>query len=150
MEQEQLRAEEQEQLSDSEQQIQQELQAPRTRDNGAPHTRDDSIDASNIISGTRRQKAREDPKYIAYTTIEAKDPLELLRAFAAALYTEKPIRQHQDNLPPPPENWKEILKHPHAEGFLEVYTKEICTLTEKLVFNIMEKLKDILKQVLPL
>ena len=92
---------EQEQLSDSEQQLQQELQAPRSRDDG--------IDISNMISGGRKRKAREDHEYVAYATTETEDPPELPRAFAAALYTEKPIRRHRDDLPPPPENWKRCL-----------------------------------------
>lgn len=134
--------EEEEQLSDSEQQLQQELQAPRSRDDG--------IDISNIISGGRRRKAREDHEYVAYATTETEDPPELLRAFAAALYTEKPIQRHRDDLPPPPENWKEMLKHPHAEGFMEACAREIHTLTEKSTFTIIEKPKDVSKQVLPL
>jgi Reverse transcriptase (RNA-dependent DNA polymerase) len=120
--------EEEKGLSDSEQQLQQELLGPRR-------------------SG-RRRKAREDHEYVAHATTE--DPPELLKAFAAALYTEKPIRRHRDDLPPPPENWKEMLRHPYAEGFMEACGKEIRTLTDKSTFTIVDKPRDISKQVLPL
>lgn len=136
--------EEQQQLSDSEQQPQQELRAPRSRDDG--------IDTSNVISSSRKRKAREDREYVAYATTDAdaEDPPELLRAFAVALYTEKPIRRHRDDLPSEPENWKDMLKHPHAEGFIEACKKEVDSLRSKETFTVVERPKDRSKQVLPL
>ena len=43
-----------------------------------------------------------------------------------------------------------MLKHPHSEGFMKACAREIHTLTEKSTFTIMEKPKDVSKQVLPL
>jgi hypothetical protein len=78
------------------------------------------------------------------------DPLELLRTFAVALYTEKPIQRHRDDLPPAPNSWKNIIKHPIAEGFLAACAKEIRTLQEKSTFTVTNRPKDISKQILPL
>jgi hypothetical protein len=129
-------------LSDSEQQLQAEL-----------HTRrNDGIDTANIIEGSRRRRPREDPDYHAYTTtvpIE-EDPPELLRTFAAALYTEKPIQRHRDDLPPAPDGYRNMLKHPMAEGFLAACAKEIRSLQEKSTFTVTNRPKDISKQILPL
>ena len=121
--------EEEKGLSDSEQQLQQEILGPRR--------------------SSRRRKAREDHEYVAHATV-TEDPPELLRAFAAALYTEKPARRHQDDLPPPPENWKEMLKHPYAEGLMEACAKEVRMLTDKSTFTVVDKPRDVSKQVLPL
>ncbi|OOQ86237.1 hypothetical protein PEBR_22534 [Penicillium brasilianum] len=70
-------------LSDSEQQLHAELHTRRS----------DGIDPANIVKGRRTRRTREDPNYIAYATVheDEEDPPELLRIFAAALYTEKPI-----------------------------------------------------------
>ena len=129
-------------LSDSEQQLHTEL-----------HTRrNDGIDPANIVQGRRTRRTREDPNYMAYTTLPVTDddPPELLRTFAAALYTEKPMQRHRDDLPSPPENWRDMLKHPMAEGFLAACAKEIHSLEERSTFSVVDRPKDVSKQVLPL
>jgi hypothetical protein len=82
-------------LSDSEQQLHAEL-----------HTRrNNGIDAANIIEGSRRRRPRVDPDFHTYATVPIEDdPPELLRTFAAALYTEKPLQRHRDDLPPVPDS----------------------------------------------
>jgi hypothetical protein len=129
-------------LSDSEQQLHTEL-----------HTRrNDGIDAANIIEGSRRRMPRIDPDYHAYaTTVPIEDdPPELLRTFAAALYTEKPFQRHRDDLPPAPDGWKNMIKHPMAEGFLAACAKEIRSLQEKSTFTVTNRPKDVSTQILPL
>ncbi|KAJ5256521.1 hypothetical protein N7478_012625 [Penicillium angulare] len=131
-----------ESLSDSEQQLHAEL-----------HTqRNDGVDTTNIIEGHRQRRPRVDPDYYAYTTLPTieDDPPELLRTFAAALYTEKPLQRHRDDLPPPPDGWKNMIKHPIAEGFLAACAKEIRSLQEKSTFTVTNRPKDVSKQVLPL
>jgi hypothetical protein len=133
-----------EELSDSEQQLHAEL-----------HTRrNDGIDAANIIEGSRRRRPRADPDYQAYATTTLptieNDPPELLRTFAAALYTEKPIQRHRDDLPPAPNGWRDMMKHPMAEGFLAACAKEIRSLQEKSTFTVTNRPKDVSKQILPL
>lgn len=131
-----------EELSDSEQQLHAEL-----------HTRrNDGIDIANIIEGSRRRRPRADPDYHAYAAIVPIEevPPEMLRTFAAALYTEKPIQRHRDDLPPAPDGWKEMIKHPMAEDFLAACAKEIRSLQEKLTFTVMNRPKDVSKQILPL
>jgi hypothetical protein len=128
-------------LSDSEQQLHAEL-----------HTRrNDGIDTANIIEGSRRRRPREDPDFHAYATMPIEeDPPELLRTFAAALYTEKPIQRYRDDLPPAPDRYRNMLKHPMAEGFLAAYAKEIRSLQEKSTFTVTNRPKDVSKQILPL
>ncbi|KAJ5364799.1 uncharacterized protein N7496_010512 [Penicillium cataractarum] len=85
--------EEEDSLSDSEQQLHTELHTRRS----------DGIDTANILEGSRRRRPRVNPDYHAYATIQPaveNEPPELLRTFAAALYTEKPIQRHRDDLPP--------------------------------------------------
>lgn len=139
---ESLTEEDHDALSDSEQQLHAELH----------RRRNDGIDTANIIDGSRRRKPRADPEYHAYAAIVPieDDPPELLRTFAAALYTEKPMQRHRDDLPPEPNNWKDMMKHPMAEGFLAACAKEIRSLQEKSTFNVMNRPKDVSKQILPL
>jgi hypothetical protein len=76
------------------------------------------------------------------------DPLELLRTFAVALYTEKPIQRYRDDLPPAPDGYRNMLKHPIAEGFLAACAKEIRSLQEKSTFTVTNRPKDVSKQIL--
>jgi hypothetical protein len=76
-------------LSKSEQQLHTELHTRRS----------DGINPANIVKGRRTKRTREDPNYMAYTTIHEDKPPELLRTFTAALYTEKPLQRHRDDLP---------------------------------------------------
>lgn len=73
-----------------------------------------------------------------------------MRTFAAALYTEKPIQRYRDDLLSAPNGWKEMMKHPMAEGFLAACAKEIRLLQEKSTFTVTNRLKDVSKQILPL
>jgi hypothetical protein len=129
-------------LSDSEQQLHTELHTRRS----------DGIDTANIIEGSRRRRPRADPDYQAYATLPPieDDPPELLRTFAAALYTEKPMQRHRDDLPPVPNNWRDMIKHQMAEGFLAACAKEIRSLQEKSTFTVTNRPKDVSKQILPL
>lgn len=135
--------EEEDSLSDSEQQLHTELHTRRS----------DGIDTANILEGSRRRRPRVNPDYHAYATIQPaveNEPPELLRTFAAALYTEKPIQRHRDDLPPVPDGWREMMKHPMAEGFLAACAKEIRSLQEKSTFTAINRPRDISKQILPL
>ncbi|KAJ5369326.1 uncharacterized protein N7496_009086 [Penicillium cataractarum] len=135
---------EEDSLSDSEQQLHTELHTRRS----------DGIDTANILEGSRRRRPRVDPDYHAYATILTplieNEPPELLRTFAAALYTEKPIQRHRDDLPPVPNGWREMMKHPMAEGFLAACAKEIRSLQEKSTFTVINRPRDVSKQILPL
>ena len=114
-----------------------------------------NIDASNILSGRRIRKAKQDDDFAYATTIvqgiDEEEPPALLHAFAAGLYAEKPnARRHRDDLPPPPKYWKDVINHPFQQGFLAVMKKEIHSLSEKETFEVIEKLKDRGIQILPL
>lgn len=128
-------------LSDSEQQLYTEL-----------HTqRNEGIDTANVIEGSRKRRPRQDPDFHTYATVPIEDdPPELLRTFAAALYTEKPLQRHRDDLPPAPDGWKNMIKHPMAEGFLAACAKEIRSLKEKSTFTVTNRPKDRSTQILPL
>ena len=49
----------------------------------------------------------------------------------AMLTTQASTRLHRDNLPPEPQNYKEMLRHPHAEGFKQALSIEVETLQAK-------------------
>ena len=40
-------------------------------------------------------------------------------------------RLHRDNLAKPPQNWRELQKHPQKDGFAEAVDREIRELLEK-------------------
>ena len=125
---------------EAEQQLQADLLAPRDI-NG-------DVEEANIITGPRRRAAKRDDAYAYSTMIE---PPAYLHAFAAGLYSEKPIsRRHRDDLPELPKHWKDVINHPFQEGWLAAMRKEIDGLTSKGTFDVVERPKDRGKQVLPL
>ena len=113
-----------------------------------------NIDASNILSGRRIRRAKQDDDFAYATTIVQgfdEEPPALLHAFAAGLYAEKPnARRHRDDLPPLPKHWKDVMNHPFQQGLLAAMRKEIHSLSEKETFKVIEKPKDRGIQILPL
>jgi hypothetical protein len=86
---------------EAEMQLQADLLAPRDI-NG-------DVDEANIVTGSRRRTAKRDDAYAYSVMIE---PPAYLHAFAAGLYSEKPIsRRHRDDLPELPKHWKDVMNH---------------------------------------
>ena len=73
---------------------------------------------------------------------------EFYAAFSTALFQTKtvecslisfPVRIHRDSLPPPLRTWKEMMKHPHREGFLAAAHIEYQGLQNKGTFDEIER-----------
>jgi hypothetical protein len=43
---------------------------------------------------------------------------------------------HREQLPPPPRSWKELMKHPHKDGFTAAAVKEYNELHDKNTFKV--------------
>ena len=115
----------------------------------APRDIEGNVDASHIVTGSRTRKTR-DNRY-AYATVSAEDePPTVLQAFATGLYAEKPQQRHRDDLLPPPRNWKDVMKHPFRDAFVEAARREIKGLEEKGTFRALPRPTDRGKQILPL
>lgn len=75
-----------------------------------------NIDASNILSGRRIRRAKQDNDFTYITTIVQgidEEPPALLYAFIASLYAKKPnARRYRDNLLLPLKYQKDIINHP--------------------------------------
>jgi hypothetical protein len=57
---------------------------------------------------------------------------------------------HRDRLPPPPRNWREVLNHPHRDGFGKAAQTEWAALEKKGTFEIIEKSSIDINDILPL
>lgn len=73
-----------------------------------------------------------------------------MAAFATGLNAEQEHHQHRDDLPPLPQNWKDMLRHPHCEAFLAAAARETNSLRAKGTFQEVKEPNDRSVQVLPL
>jgi hypothetical protein len=149
------------QASESEQQLQMELQASPGADSDPDADEDPDtthqldpvnadVDTANILTGSRKRKAREDPDFASYH-VSIVEPAAVRNAFATALYAPRTQeRSHRDDLPPEPRTWKEVLKHPHRNDFLAAARKELDTIQKKGAFQVIQKPNDSSKQIIPL
>ena len=76
-----------------------------------------SADMSEDLILTNRRRRRQ------RVYLSALQELERLQAFSSA-FTSGLKRPHRNQLPPEPRSWKELLRHPHREGFLAAAEKE--------------------------
>ena len=111
------------------------------------------LDVSNIVEGKRVRKPKQKfanlaaPLGIRPLGI-ASEPLgntnsrlddgmkEVYLAFAV---TTRSTRLHRDSLPPPPKQWRGMLRHPHAEGFRKAAEFEYQTLLRMDTFVVIPK-----------
>ena len=68
----------------------------------------DPEDPRNIIQGHRTRKPASRPG--------DSPAVAFLQAFSLGIMHQDP-GLHRDRLPPPPRNWRELLNHPHRDGF---------------------------------
>ncbi|KAJ6114763.1 hypothetical protein N7486_000541 [Penicillium sp. IBT 16267x] len=112
-----------------------------------------ALDIRNIVDRPRVRRPRRDEDYAYRTTTLADDDTTSvsLQAFATGLYAPKPShRQHRDDLPPPPERFKDVWTHPLSDGFSKAMRVELDALQAKETYQEVEIPKDRAIQVLPL
>ena len=140
-------------VSDSGQQLQTELESTpephlssensesTTMDlNRAPRDIVGDITEDNIIQNKRNRKKKVDSQFVSYFAYDEdhEDSEITLAAFSAGLSAPKPeIRMHRDDLPPPPDGWKEMVNHPYSEGFMAACALELETLKKKGTFDVV-------------
>jgi hypothetical protein len=66
------------------------------------------VGESNVVEASRTRK----PTFKASSSYAA----AFQQAFSVRIAHQDPSL-HRERLPPPPRNWREILRHPHREGF---------------------------------
>lgn len=104
-----------------------ELAAEQER-TSAPRDIHGDVDETNIVVGSRKRKAREDPDFVSM--LAAQDSPGILSAFTAAHSIKQPRDQiHRDDLPPEPENWKEMTRHRYSEAFMAAKQRTVTTST---------------------
>jgi hypothetical protein len=94
------------------------------------------FDPSNILdTAGRSTRSKRRRAYLA--ALECAEELPGFHAaFSAGLY-HQPGWVHQDNLAPPPRNWRELKGHSKREGFLQAARKEYDDLQHWGTFSVM-------------
>ena len=121
--------------------VTQSQQAPQASRPLAPRDINSDIRESNIISGPRQRRMRQDAHYAALEQPDEKPGFHA--AFAAGhIYNrqqkveQSPIpKTLQHQLPPPPKSWKEMLRHPHSQSFQAAAEKEFRALEQRGAFK---------------
>ena len=98
------------------------------------------IDPSNIIEGPRTRKPARRDAYLSDLATPESFP-GYRAAFHAGVNFENQ-KLHRDQLPKPPQNWKQLLKHPHKDGFLAAAQKEYKDLNRRNTFQTVPKTKE--------
>ena len=103
-----------------------------------PRPRTEGIDTSNIIERprTRRPKLTDEEK------------LKIPSGFASFAYAfiagaHRIPEQTPDDRPPPPNNWREMLKHPNRAQYEEAAEIEIKAIQSKGTWVVVDKKKDV-------
>jgi hypothetical protein len=115
----------------------------------------DGLDTANIVEGRRQTRPRRDQAdYQAHTAVKTpfiEEPERVEYAFAIALDAgENKKRWHRNELPEPPKNWSELLKHPLKDEFSAAARLEIGGLESKEAFVLVKQEEASDMQVLPL
>jgi hypothetical protein len=118
----------------------------------APRDISASLSQDNIIEGTRTRKRVH---FAGTATVRDCDPEDyhegILLAFAAGINPPQAYqRPYRDDLPPEPDNWNELMKHPHRDAFVEAAKVEIKALGKKGTYQEVDRPTDRSIQVLPL
>lgn len=96
-----------------------------------------AVNEDNIIKGKRLKRLPK--RYTTYLThLKEVDSFKALRAaFHAGLKYHRKI--HHDELPPPPKNWKELIRHQYRAEFPAAATKEYMDLEGCGTFEVVDE-----------
>ena len=95
---------------------------PNRRQNNAPQRRNPDFSQENIVTGSRRRQAHfieaapNVSKYFAFGTAIAQANEAILVASQTKTKID-PSRIHRDDLPAPPQHWKELKNHKYQKQF---------------------------------
>ncbi|CAD6505921.1 BgTH12-06853 [Blumeria graminis f. sp. triticale] len=92
------------------------------------------VDSSNILEGKRQRKKR-----IVQCLVRNNQNPSFHMAFAASRSMVKSVGLHVSELPPPPRNYKEMLKHEYMAGFRAAQLKELEKLIEMEAVQFVRK-----------
>lgn len=140
------------------------VQAGAEQGNRAPQATRISgrISQDNILpKGVNNQRSTRSTRKQAYSAALAEtnqgSNSSYFSAFAAALNitkdpSTKPSTPHRDQLPPEPTTFKQMLKHPHAPGFIQALKFELRTLIKVGTWITVQRSKatQANKKVIPL
>lgn len=132
--------------------LQRELSAatPIRETRTAPRDIVGDVSSRNIVSGSRKRRSR-DISNLAFSADDEEIEEGVLAAFATGLNgSHSHTRTHRDELPPEPQNWREMMNHPFNEGFLAAAGLEVKTIEWKGTFEVIQRPNDRSVQVLPL
>jgi IS30 family transposase len=104
------------------------------------------LDEANIVEGPRTRKPSSRRREAYLTQLEKPEIMTgYLTAFAVALNQPKPLSQ--ESLPPPPKNWREMLNHPHRDGFMKAAQVEYRELETRGTFKAVLRPRNV--EVIP-
>jgi hypothetical protein len=119
----------------------------------APRDINSSINESNIIPGSRLRTNRQETYFANLEQPQEMNGFHAAFAVGSAYRPESnpipKVMEHQ--LPAPPKNWKEMLRHTHSQGFRAAAEKEFRTLEQLGTFKPVNRPEiNSGKQLLPL
>lgn len=93
-----------------------------------------SVNIHNIVKDRRTRRRHN--AYVAQINGQATSNTAFLAAFAAAFRTQEPTpRVHQDQLPPEPRNYQELLTHQYKDQSIEALQEELKKIQGKGVWK---------------
>ncbi|HEY4384144.1 MAG TPA: reverse transcriptase domain-containing protein, partial [Ktedonobacteraceae bacterium] len=106
---------------------------------------------AHIITTGRTRRPPNNPDFHSYYTSDLDNLPAVRAAFATGLYAPKPQnRAHRDDLPQAPRNWKEALRHPYKDDWIQAAQDELNSLEKMQAFERVRTPNDVGIQILPL
>jgi hypothetical protein len=134
-------------------QLQRELvtAVPTRETRTAPRDIVGNVSPRNIVSGSRMRKPKDMSDWAMFAGGDDENQEGILAAFATGINSSHSYtKSHRDELPPEPQNWRDMMNHPFCEGFLAAAGLEVKTIERKGTFDVIQRPNDRSVQVLPL
>ncbi|KAJ6000281.1 hypothetical protein N7481_000690 [Penicillium waksmanii] len=97
------------------------------------------VSEKNVVSESRRRKPPIDLSFVSYITYDNADDEEaVLAAFATGISAPHPKKHnvYQDELPPEPKNWREMLQHTYCKGWLTAAGLEVESIRVRKTYTV--------------